>query len=238
MRVFTSVTVASLLVAGFVSFAPAAPREPAGPERAGAAAAAPSAGDLEDLDRDDGAAEAAADRGDFPAALRYMDFFGHEEEAFAIAVLEYGRDQRKLRKAVVDSLGERAWRHAAAALGVPRHRGRGDGRSVRRDGDVVYVRNSGAEFETPYVKAGGVWKVSVRDVLLTAVRARFGAGEKVEEADLHALAGKMATVIRARGKGLSDLAESVRTGRIRSDAALREAAAAVRRGPARPKERI
>ena len=198
--------------------------------------APPSKTDLADLDRDDAAAEAAADRGDFPAALRFMDFFGHEQEEFATAMLEYGRDQRKLRKAVVDALGERAWLHAADALGVPHHKPRGEGRSARREGDVLYVRNGGAEFESPYVKVGGVWKVSVRDVLLTAIRARFGQKEKVEEADLHVLAGKMAKVIRGRSKGLSDLAEAVRTGRIRTDAALREATENLRRGPARPKE--
>jgi hypothetical protein len=82
------------------------------------------------------------------------------------------------------------------------------------------------------VKVNGVWKVSVRDILLTAVRARFAAKEKVEEADLHVLAGKMAKVIGGRSKGLADLAESVRAGRIRSDAALREAAQNLRRGPA------
>jgi len=198
--------------------------------------APPSKADLADLDRDVAAAEAAADRGDFPAALRYMDFFGHEQEEFATAMLEYGRDQRKLRKAVVDALGERAWLHAADALGVPHHKPRGEGRSARREGDVLYVRNGGAEFESPYVKVGGVWKVSVRDVLLTAIRARFGQKEKVEEADLHVLAGKMAKVIRGRSKGLSDLAEAVRTGRIRTDAALREATENLRRGPARPRE--
>jgi hypothetical protein len=218
------------------------PSNTAAPHDAPPPAARVSERELGDLDRDDAAAEAAADRGDFPAALRYMDFFGHEQEEFATAMLEYGRDQRKLRKAVVDSLGERAWRHAAAALGVPHHRSRGEGRSVRREGEVVYVRNGGAEFESPYVKVGGVWKVSVRDILLTAVRARFGAKEKVEEADLHVLAGKMAKVIGARSKGLADLAESVRAGRIRSDAALREAAQNLRRGtgpppPPPPKER-
>jgi len=216
------------------SAATAPPDAPAAGARC--ADAPPSKTDLADLDRDDAAAEAAADRGDFPAALRYMDFFGHEQEEFATAMLEYGRDQRKLRKAVVDSLGERAWLHAADALGVPHHKPRGEGRSARREGEVLYVRNGGAEFESPYVKVGGVWKVSVRDVLLTAIRARFGQKEKVEEADLHVLAGKMAKVIRGRSKGLSDLAEAVRTGRIRTDAALREATENLRRGPARPRE--
>ena len=69
-----------------------------------------------------------------------------------------------------------------------------------------------------------------------AIRARFGANEKVEEADLHVLAGKMAKVIRGRSQGLADLADAVRAGRIRTDAALREAADNLRRAPARPKE--
>jgi hypothetical protein len=249
MRTLARVTVACfLLILGRIAPASAAapaskaappasnPRESSTPGRPAAVPAPPTTKDLDDLDRDDAAAEAAADRGDFSAALRYMDFFGHEQEEFATAMLEFGRDQRKLRKAVVDSIGDRAWRHAAAALGVPHHRPRGEERSVRREGEVVYVRNGGAEFESPYVKVGGVWKVSVRDILLTAIRARFGPKEKVEEADLHVLAGKMAKVIRGRSKGLSDLAEAVRTGRIRTDAALREAAENLRRAPARPKE--
>ena len=238
----------AVLLVPLVSAAPvpavAAPAPAVGPGHA-ARREAPSTGagssnatvteaELADLNRDDAAAEAAADRGDFTAALRYVDFFGHEQEEFATSILEYGRDQRKLRKAVSDRLGERAWRHAAAALGIPRHRGRDEGRSVRREGDVVLVRNSGAEFDTPYVKVGGVWKVSVRDVLLNAIHARFGRDEKVEEADLHVLAGKMAAVIRRRAKGLSDLAESVRAGRIRSDPDLREAARALRQEAPRP----
>jgi hypothetical protein len=185
--------------------------------------------DLKDLDRDDAAAEAAADRGDFSVALRYMDYFGHEQEDFALAVLEYGRDQRKLREAVTDRLGQTAWRQAAATLGVPRHRARGEGRTVTRKGEVLHVRNAGAEHDVPYVKVGRVWKVSVRDVLLNAVKARLGEDAKVEEADLHVLAGKMAKVIRQRGKGLSDLADAVRAGRVASEADLRRAAQALRR---------
>lgn len=189
--------------------------------------------ELAEIDRDDAAGEAAADAGDFTRALRYMDFFGHEQEDFATAVLEYGRDQRTLRRAVLDKLGERAWRHAAAALGVPRRRGRGTGRTARREGDIVFLRNEGAEHDVPYVKVGGVWKVSVRDVLLGAVKASLGEDAKFEEADLHVLAGKMAKVIRQRGKGMSDLAERVRSGRIASDAELREAAGTLRRGAPR-----
>ena len=198
----------------------------------GAATTAVDPQELQALDRDEAAAEAAADAGDFSAALRYMDYFGHEQEAFATAVLEYGRDQRKLRRAVLDKLGDRAWRRAARALGIPRHRRRGreaEGRTVRKEGPVVLVRNSGAEHDVPYVKVDGVWKISVRDVLLIAVRTRLGPEAKVEEADLHVLAGKTAKVIRRRGKGMSDLADAVRAGRVDSDRALREAAEALRR---------
>ena len=45
---------------------------------------------------------------------------------------------------------------------------------VRREGAVLYVRNAGAQHEVPYVKVNGVWKVSVRDVLLVALKSRFG----------------------------------------------------------------
>ena len=197
------------------------------------AAARPTAQEMEALDRDDAAAEAAADAGDFKAALRYMDFFGHEEEEFATAMLEYGREQRALRGAVVDKLGERAWRQSAAALGVARHSRAKEGRKIRREGEIVYVRNVGADHDVPYVKVNGLWKVSVRDVLLTGVRARFGPDEKVEEADLHVLAGKMATVVGQRAKDLAGLAESVQAGRIQSAAALRQAAEALRKGPAK-----
>ena len=85
----------------------------------------------------------------------------------------------------------------------------------------------------PYVKVGGVWKISVRDVLLNAVRARLGKDVKFEEADLHVLAGKMAKVVRQRGKGMSDLADAVSAGRIATDSALRDAVEALRREPPR-----
>src|SRR5687768_15349420 len=58
---------------------------------------APSRDELKALDRDEAAAEAAADTGDVREALRYFDYFGHEHEAFATAVLKYGRAQRRLR---------------------------------------------------------------------------------------------------------------------------------------------
>jgi len=188
----------------------------------------PTDKELAEIDRDDAAAEAAADRGDFTAALRYMDFFGHEQEEFATAMLEYGRDQRMLQRAVVDKLGERAWRRAADALGVPHHRR--EGRTARREGEVVFVRNAGAQHDAPYVKVNGVWKLSVRDVLLTAVKARLGKDVKFEEADLHVLAGKMAKVVRQRAKGMSDLADAVKAGRIASEGALRDSVEALRRG--------
>ena len=180
------------------------------------------------LDRDDAAAEAAADRGDFSVALRYMDYFGHEQEDFALAVLEYGRDQRALRRAVTDKLGQRAWRQTAAALGVPRHDR--EGRKVRREGGVVFVRNEGARHDVPYVRVRGVWKVSVRDVLLNAIKASLGDDAKVEEADLHVLAGKMGDVLRDRGKRLESITDSVRSGKIRSTAELEAAVESVREG--------
>jgi hypothetical protein len=204
-----------------LTLAAAAPAPSTAPE-------SPSLEERKALDRDDAAAEAAADRGDVQAALRYMDFFGHEQEEFASAMVEYGRQQRALRRAVTDKFGEQSWQEAASALGVPRH-GRKDQRSFRREGDVVYVRNKGSQHDVPYVKVNGVWKVSVRDVLLTGVKARLGKDVKIEEADLHVLAGKLAKVVRQRGKGMAGLAESVRAGRIRTAAALRDAVEALKR---------
>lgn len=189
---------------------------------------APSAEELKALDRDEAAAEAAMDRGDVREALRYVDYFGHEQEDFATAMLEYGRAQRELRRAVVGAFGQRAWDEAARSLGVPRH-GPKHRRSVRRDAGVVYVKNPGAAHEVPYVRVDGVWKLSLRDVLLTAVTARFGAEADVEEADLHVLAGKMARVVRARAQGLATLAASVRGRRVASDEELRKAVEGLRR---------
>ena len=199
------------------------PKKPAARAPAKPAGKPPTAAEMEALNRDDAAAEAAADKGDLEAALRYVDYFGHEQEDFASAMLEYGRSQRSLRRAVEKKFGEDEWAQAAAALGVPRHQRGRDKRSVRREGDVVYVKNFGAAHEAPYVNVDGVWKVSVRDVLLTALRARFGRDMKVEEADLHVLAGKMAKVIRTRAEGLSGLADSVESGGIQSAGALRAA---------------
>src|SRR5678815_2358770 len=69
----------------------------------------PTATEMEALDRDDAAAETAADAGDMPAALRYVDYFGHEQEDFATAMLEYGRSQRALRRAVETKFGGDTW---------------------------------------------------------------------------------------------------------------------------------
>ena len=187
--------------------------------------------DLKALDRDDAAAEAAADAGDVSKALRYYDFFGHEQEDFARATLEYGRSQRLLRTAVINRFGRRTWRRAAAALGIRRHDRDRTLRTVRREGGVVYVKNAGAEHDTPYVKVNGLWKVSVRDVLLTAVRAKLGKNIKFEEADLHTLAGKTAKVITIRSEGVTKLAKDVDAGRVATPEALREAIGKLKRGP-------
>ena len=171
--------------------------------------------DLRALDRDDAAAESALSSGDLDAALKYFDYFGHEQEDFCRATLEY---------------------RAARALGVPRHnRGRGPAdRSVRRDGAVVYLRNVGASNEVPYVNVDGVWKVSVREVLVTALRARFGRIVAYEEADLYVLAGKMGRVLRARASQLSGLAADVRAKRITSAEQLDAAVGRIRRGTPAP----
>jgi len=192
--------------------------------------------DLQSLDRDDAAAEAALESGDVDAALKYFDYFGHEQEDFCRATLEYRLARRKLEDAVRASLGNRTWGRTARALGVPRHwRGRGDGeRSTRRDGNVVYVKNPGAGNEVPYVYLDGRWKVSVRDVLATALRARFGASVEFEEADLYVLAGKTAKVLRGRAGRLSELAEDVRAKRVATDEQLADAVDRIRSANAAP----
>src|SRR5947208_2384576 len=70
------------------------------------------------IDRDDAAAEGALAKGDVEATLRYFDYFGHEQEDFARATLEYRLARQKLGEAVRESLGRRAWGRAARALGV------------------------------------------------------------------------------------------------------------------------
>ena len=96
-------------LAGGVALA-APPKSP--PEKAAArsparpAAKPPTASGMEALDRDDAAAESAADAGDMEAARHYVDYFGHEQEDFASAMLEYGRSQRSLRRAVENKFGE------------------------------------------------------------------------------------------------------------------------------------
>ena len=200
----------------------------------GAPGKPPTAKEMEALDRDEAAAEAAMDAGDLQQALRYVDYFGHEQQAFATAMLEYGRSQRTLRRAVEKKFGAETWTQAAKALGVPHHDRDKEKRTVRREGGVVYVKNLGAEHEAPYVNVKGVWKVSVRDILLTALRARFGPGFKTEEADLHVLAGKMAKVIQKRSDGVAQLADSVESGGITSAAALQAAIDGLRNPGARP----
>ena len=197
-----------------------------------AARADVSASDLRAIDRDDAAAEAALAGGDLEAALRYFDYFGHEQEDFARATLEYRLARQGLGAAVCEALGRRAWARAARALGVPRH-GRGGagaaGRSVRREGVIVRVKNAGAANDVPYVFVDNVWKVSVREVLVTALRSRFGKSVDFEEADLHVLAGKTARVLRDRAGRLAALADDVRTKRVTTAEQLRDAVERIRR---------
>lgn len=177
--------------------------------------------DLRGLERDDAAAEAALAAGDLDAALRYFDYIGHEQEEFARATLEYRLARQRLGGAVRDAFGRRTWARAARALGVPRHgRGRGRGRddrsdrSVRREGGVVFVKNAGASNEVPYVLIDGVWKVSVREVLVIGLRARFGKSLSYEDSDLYVLAGKTARAIRSRAEQVSALTEDVLAKRV------------------------
>ena len=201
----------------------------------GAPTSQDAAVDLKALDRDDAAAEAALGAGDLESALKYFDYFGHEQEDFARATLEYRVARQKLAEDVRKAMGRRAWGRAARLLGVPRHWRGGDAeRSVRREGKVVYLKNPGAGNEVPYVNVGGVWKVSVRDVLITALRARFGTSVAFEEADLFVLAGKSGRVLRERAARLSSLAEDVRTKRVATVEQLDAAIDQVKRGAATP----
>ena len=206
----------------------------AGPLRA-ASAPAPAPAELDDvraLDRDDAAAEAALAAGDVEKALRYFHYSGHEQEAFARATVEYRRARLGLRRSIRAAFGAPAWEQAAADLGEDKDEPRGRERELRREGDVLYSRSRGARHEVPYVNADGVWKVSVRDVLLTAVRARFGAGLEYEEADLYVLAGKMAKVLDARSGQFSQLADDVGAGRVTGRRELRARVRQIRRGGA------
>ena len=201
--------------------------------RADVTPAPPAAGspaDLRAIDGDDAAAEKAAAAGDVEKALKYFDYFGHEQERFARATVEYRRARHALGEVVTDVLGEDTWRRTAASLGVARHGRRDREPAVRREGRVVFVKHRGARHETPYVLSDGVWKVSVRDVLLLAVRARLGPEAEVEEADLHVLAGKMGDVLHDRSKRIRSVADGVRSGKIRSNRELEEAIESVREG--------
>jgi hypothetical protein len=191
---------------------------------------------LEALERDDAAAEKALAAGNVAGAMKYFDYFGHEQEDFARATLEYRLARQKLADAVRDTLGRRAWGRAARLLGVPRH-GRGPGkpeRAVRRDGAVLYVKNAGAAYEVPYVNTDGAWKVSVREVLVIALRSRFGEAVRFEEADLYVLAGKTGKVLRDRAGKLSALTEAVRARRVASQEQLHDEIDRIRRGDAAP----
>jgi hypothetical protein len=209
--------------------AASAPAPRAGGEP-GVPSAAVSQDELRSIDRDDAAAEKAAASGDVEAALKYFEYFGHEQERFARATVEYRRARHALAEVVTDKLGEDTWRRTAASLGVARHGRRDREPAVRREGRVVYVKHGGARHETPYVLSDGAWKVSVRDVLLLALRARFGVGLTYEEADLHVLAGKMGDVLERRSKRIRTVADSVRTGKIRSRAELEAAVESIKEG--------
>ena len=201
------------------------------------APAGPSA-DLRAIDRDNAAAEAALAAGELDAALRYFQYVGHEQEDFARASLEHRIAREKFGAAVREAFGRREWSRAARALGVPRRRGRNPPqRSLRRDGDVLYVKTANAAAEVPYVHADGVWKLSVRDVLLAGVRARLGPDVEYEEADLFNLAGKMGRVLRARAAQLTSLADDVRAGHVKSSDELHAAVTRIRHSAGEPPPR-
>ena len=192
---------------------------------------------LPDVERDDAAAEAALASGGVDAAMRYFDYVGHEQEDFARASLEYRLARQTLRGAVRDVFGRRAWSETSAALGAPRRRRGPAQRTARREGGVVYVRTGRGGNEVPYVSVDGVWKISVRNVLLQAVKVRFGEKVQYEEADLFVLAGKMGGVLRGRAEQLSKLAADVRAGRVKSADELRAAVERIRRGAEAPAAR-
>src|SRR5688500_6288865 len=115
--------------------------------RADTASTSPIAPSIQQaLGRDDAAAAKALAAADLAGAMRYFDYVGHEQKDFGRATLEYRLARQKLGVAVRETLGRRAWGRAARLLGVPRH-GRGPGeleRSVRREGAVLFVQNTGA----------------------------------------------------------------------------------------------
>ena len=75
-----------------------------------------SAAELQALRRDDTAAEKALAAGDLAGALRYFDYFGHEQEDFARATLEYRLAREKLAAAVRQRAFDTEARLVAAAL--------------------------------------------------------------------------------------------------------------------------
>jgi hypothetical protein len=97
-------------------------------------------------------------------------------------------------------------------------------RSARLEGGVLYVRNRRARSEVPYVKADGVWKLSIGGIVRLTLKASLGDEQPVDEATLHAAAGKMAAVVRERNEHLSRIAAGVRAGRLTTPAAATEAA--------------
>jgi hypothetical protein len=103
-------------------------------------------------------------------------------------------------------------------------------RTARREGAVLYVKNAGAAHEVPYVNPDGTWKVSVREVLVIALRARFGPSVTYEEADLYVLAGKTGKVLRDRAAKIAALTEDLRAKRVASAEQLHESIDRIRRG--------
>lgn len=175
-----------------------------------------TAAQLKALDRDIAAADAAAAKRDLDAALAYVDYTGHEQEALARAMLQYGARQAELKAAVTKHLGKKAWPQAAKALGLPdRPRPARSKRTARVIEGVLFVRSTEAGTEVPYVKIDGVWKLSIREVVYLALR-KAGVTTDVEEAVLFTVAGKTAKLLEKRNQHLHDLAEGVKAGELKT----------------------
>ena len=193
----------------------------------------PTAKQLAALDRDSAAAEAAAAKGDIDTARRYVDLSGHEQEALARAMLEYGAAQASLRKAVIKRFGDTAWREAARTLRMPeRSVASRSKRRVRLAEGVLYVKQQGVSTETPYVNVEGVWKLSVRDVVYQAIKGALKdrPPEEIEEATLFGVAGKIAKVLQGRAQTLTGLADAVASGKFESVEQFNDAVANVEGG--------